>query len=581
MEKDTLTEETESKRLNKAGDERGTKRVNEHNFANNKELASAAGKKSSPAATQAITKSSAITEGRQKRITPETQKMIREELLARDKAGTPYIHNFIRSFLKEAKANPNSQPARMLASALFKDDLMSTLDSEMNAQMAKDSEFIQYRIRQTLYDKQQQVYDDVLSKTIEAICTRRAGKTELVARLLVREAVKPDFITPVGTAIPRHALYLNRTFDNAVGQLGKPVVDLLDKFGIKYSGSPGSGKIELENGSTISFGGYNNKGDIDKFRGFHYSLVALDEISHLRNPSVLFKETLEPALKDYGAEGRTIMTGTPPRTKANYAYQLWHNPNIKHYHWSFMDNPFIPNKDQVIEEVCKEHGVTIDAPFVQREYFGNMEAFDIDAMIFRGYKTIDKLPDTTWDRAYIGVDFGYEDEAAVVTCLSKGKQMYIIHSFSQAHLSISELSMKVIEALESLKSYRIAREPWIIADTNEKAAIYELYQTYKIKNCYCAYKYDKDVAIDQLAEWLRNDTIKVLEKSNDSLIKDFENSVWKRDEETDEITHEPDDEEYHGNAMYALLYASRQFDFDEIGATEAKTAKSILEGRDD
>ena len=86
----------------------------------------------------------------------------------------------------------------MLANTMFKEDVMTVLDAEMNKQINKDFEFTDYRIRKTLYPKQQEVYDDILSRTIECICTRRAGKTELVARMLVREAIRPPYQTPTG-----------------------------------------------------------------------------------------------------------------------------------------------------------------------------------------------------------------------------------------------------------------------------------------------------------------------------------------------------------------------------------------------
>lgn len=573
----------EEKKTNKAGDKRGTKDTNKQNFANDKEAASKAGKKgrAKKSVTAAITQAQGLTAGRNRRITPETQQYIREEMFLPDASGTPYIHQFIHNFLDTAKKDANSQAARILANTVFKEDMLATLDAEVNKQMAKDAEFTIYRIRQTLYDKQKEVFDDNLSRTIECICTRRAGKSELVARLLVAEALKPPYETPVGKPLERNAIYLNRSFDNAIGQMGKPVTTLLDSLDIKYSGSPGSGKITLDNGSSIWFGGYNNKGDIDKYRGFHFSLIALDEVSHLRNPSVLMKETLEPALKDYGYEGRTIMTGTPPRNKVNYAYQMWHNPNIKHYHWSFMDNPYIPNKEEIVADVCKEHGVDETAPFVQREYFGNMEAFDMDAMIFRGYKTIDRLPENTFDYAWVGVDWGYEDKAAVVSVVSKNKKAYIIRSWAESKKSISEICEVIKEHLNNLKSLNIARAPWVICDQNEKSAVYELYQTYKISNAYCAYKYDKDMAMEQLSEWCRNDTIFVVKDNNEAIISDMENALWKRDEETDAITHEIADDEYHMNAGFALLYASRQFDYECFGVTQPKSAKSILEGRDE
>ena len=565
----------EEKTLNKSGDKRGMKENNKQNFANNSSAASKAGKKGGPkkSVSSAITQAKGLTAGRNRRITPETQQYIRDEMFLPDASGVPFIHQFIHNFMVEAKTDPNSQAARILANTIFKEDMMATLDAELNRQMTKDTEFIAYRIRNTLYDKQQEVYDNRIDRTIQAICTRRAGKTELLARLMLRDAMTPQ----------HHVLYINRTFDNAVKQAGKPLTDLLEKLDIKYSGSPGGGQVTFENGSDITFGGFYNKGEIDKFRGFKYSLVLVDEIGHLRNPKMLVQEVLEPAMMDYGKEAQLIYTGTPPRIKKSFAYELWHNPNIKHYHWSFMDNPYIPSKEDVIEKVCKDHGMSVDAPFIQREYFGNMEAFDEDAMIFRGYKKIDCLPQTTFDYGWIGVDWGYEDKAAVVSVLAKGKQAYIIKSWSEAKKSISDICNVIKEHLNNLKeNYNIAHPVWVICDQNEKSAVYELYQTYKIQNAYCAYKYDKDLAIDQLAEWLRNDSMFVVNnKDNEAIIEDLDNMLWSRDEETDDILHEIADDEYHGNAAFALLYVSRQFDYDVMGMTPAKSAKSILEGRDD
>ena len=57
--------------------------------------------------------------------------------------------------------------------------------------------------------------------------------------------------------------------------------------------------------------------------------------------------------------------------------------------------------------------------------------------------------------------------------------------------------------------------------------------------------------------------------------------VWKRDEETDQIIHELDDDSYHGNAMFAVLYASRQFAYDVMGLiAENKPAKEITNAQE-
>lgn len=543
---------------------------NPNNFANNKALASAAGKKKNSNKaylTQAITKSPAITQGRHKRVTPEVQQDIRDKLLGIEKNGHSYITNFIDNFLDEAKKDPNSQAARMLAQSIFSSDMLSSLDESLNKQMAKDREFLIYRIRNTLYDKQMEMFDNETDQTIITICTRRAGKTELNARLLLKDVTKPG----------HHALYLNRTYDNAVRQLGKPLDDLLMKLDMPHRGQVSSGFIEFENGSDITLSGYNNKGDIDRYRGGKYSLIILDEISHLRSPKVLIEEVLEPAQIDFGKEAQMVFTGTPPRNKVNYARELWANPKIKHYHWSFMDNPFIPEKENVIQKICEKHGCTPDSAFIQREYFGNMDAIDEDSMVFRGYRTYNELPkNVSFDKAYVGVDFGFEDAAAVISGVVYNKMLYIVDQWSERRQPISVLCEEVKRQYENLKKMPLKQEPLVITDTNVKEGAYELQATYKIPNVFCAYKYDKDVAIEQLAEFMRTDKILIPNNPNGILYVEAENTLWKRDDETDEITHEIDDDALHPNALMALLYVSRQFAYEVLNIVDInKPAKEI------
>lgn len=525
--------------------------------------------KDKEAATQAITKSSAIKSG--KRVTPEVQEYIREELL-KPTGSSNYMKTFIKAFLKEAKEDPNSRCGQLLASAMFSDQLLTHLDEEANKQMAKDREFLIYRIRNTLYEKQQELFDNTIDQTIIAICTRRAGKTECNARLLLRDVIEPG----------HNALYLNRSFDNAVRQLGKPLDELLMKLDMPHRGQVSSGYIEFDNGSTITLSGYNNKGDIDRYRGGHYSLIILDEISHLRSPKVLIEEVLEPSQVDYGKEAQMVFTGTPPRNKVNYARELWNNPKIKHFHWSFMDNPFIPDKDTVIDRICEKHGCTKESAFIQREYFGNMDAIDEDSMVFRGYRTYNELPkNVSFEKAYVGVDFGFEDAAAVISGVAYNKTLYIVDQWSERHQPISVLCEEVKKQYENLKKMPLKQQPWVITDTNVKEGAYELQATYKIPNVFCAYKYDKDVAIEQLAEFMRTDKILIPNKEDGILYVEAENTLWKRDDETDEIIHEIDDEQMHPNALMALLYVSRQFAYEVLNIVDVnKPAKEITNAQE-
>ena len=555
-----------------------TKANTPNNFANNKALASANGKKKNSkksAVTQAITKSPAITQGRTKRITPEVQDIIRDKLLGTEKNGHSYITNFIDNFMNEAKKDPNSQAARLLASAIFDPKLLDTLDETLNKQMNRDYGFALYQIRKTLYDKQTEVFDNDTDKIILAICSRRSGKTELMGRLLVKRLLKPD----------QHVVYINRSFDAAVRQIQKPFDTALQAVGDSLKivqGSIGGGLVQFDNGSWLLIVGNNNAADVNKIRGEKVALVIIDEFGHMRHLKELVQEVLQPATIDY-ADSQMVFVGTPPRTKVSFAHELWNNGNVKRYHWTFMDNPFIPNKDQVIPQVCAMYGVTPDSMFIRREYFGDVNAYDDEAIYIKKYFKQEPPKDKLYHYAYVGIDWGYEDKAAVVGMVAdkNDKKMYIVKDWSEAKKGITEISSKVQEMVKYLKeNYKLDREPQVICDTNEKSAAQDLYTTYHIPNVTLAYKYDKNYALDQLSDWFAASTV-VLSDNAKATLEDADNMIWKRDEDTDEILHELDEDAYHGNAMMAVLYCSRQFAYDVMGLiTENKPAKEITNAKE-
>lgn len=503
------------------------------------------------------------------RLTPEVKAFIRDELTAPGKTGSNYIQNFIKNFLREAKDDPNSRCGMLLASSMFSQELLSKLDSEAEAAMAKDAEFSIYRLRNTLYDKQQLIFDNVHDKMIMCITGRRFGKTNLMARMLVRDILKPS----------HHALYINRSFDNAIAQMWRHVIDLLDMVGIKYDGSRGNGIITLSNGSDLTFSGANNTVDVDKFRGTKLSFVGIDEFGHLKGTRYLLNEVIQPATIDY-ADSQIVMIGTPPRTK-NYAYQLWHNPKIKKYSGTFQDNPYIPNRDKVLQEVADLHGCDITSSFIRREYLGDTEAFDDEALIFKGYKTYKEIPNRnrSWTHAYIGVDWGFEDQAYVVATLAdqRTKELYVVEEWHMSKQATSTICDEVKRQYNMLKEeFNISHMPMVICDTNDKSGTLELFNTYKIPNVCNAYKYDKDLAIEQMAEWLRTGNMSI--KEGMYLEEECNMTLWKRDPDTDKLLHTIDDEAYHPNGLFALLYVSRQYDFEIMGGKYSKTAREVIEG---
>lgn len=503
-----------------------------------------------------------------RRVQPEIDQAIQDKLFSRDTSGKTFITSFISKCIDEAKKDPNSRMGVYMADKIFgSGDLITRLDAEVNKAMARDTAFQQYQIRNTLYDKQQEVFDNSTDKFIIVINSRRSGKTEMMGRLLAKRVCKPD----------QHCVYINRSFDAAVRQIQKPLETALEAAGLHYKGTINGGKIEFDNGSWILIVGNNNAADVNKLRGEKIALCLCDECGHMRHLRELMNEIIGPATMDY-ADSQIIMVGTPPRTKNGFVQELWEKGKVRKYHWTFKDNPFIPNKDNVIQEACEMFGVSPDSNFIKREYYGDMYAYDTEAIYIKHYDKAEPDKDKLYSHAYVGVDWGYEDKAAVVGMLAdkNAKKLYIVKDWSEAKKGIVEISQRVQEMVEYLKNnYRLDREPQVICDTNEKSAAQDLYTTYHIPNVMLAYKYDLNYALDQLADWFTASTV-VVSPNAKATIEDADNMIWKRNEDTDQIIHELDDDSYHGNAMFAVLYASRQFAYDVMGLIEEnKPAKEI------
>lgn len=508
--------------------------------------------------------------------------LLREEILnylavsmfeSNTKDGLRWFEKFVHNYLNFAQLNPNSKPAQMLANSLFGSDVFQRIADHLDNAEKHDTSFKEYQIRSTLYDKQQAVFDNNVDDRILIINSRRSGKTELMGRLIVKGLLRDD----------AHVVYLNRTSSAAIRQIRGPLKTALEKIGLQcIKGSVENQEMHFENGGQLLVLGNNNAADIDKLRGERISMCIMDECGHQRNVKQLMREVIGPALKDYGSEARLYMVGTPPRTPHTYVEELWNNPAIKKYSWTFMDNPFIPERDTVIQKVCEEEGVEPDSAFIRREYLGDMNAFDEDAKLIKKYTfNKDAILPNTLDYAYVGVDFGFEDRAAVISIVASKKEQraWIVDSWSESHRGIVEISEEVRRQVENLKNnYNLARVPWVITDTNEKSATYDLYNTYKIPNVFTAYKYDKDYALDQLNEFFATGKFIIKNDPSNRVQEDIDSTIWERDKETDKILHTIDDDVWHPNALFAILYASRQFAVDVLGLVDNnKQAKNIAD----
>lgn len=484
---------------------------------------------------------------------------LKQDLLNGDSAKQkPYYQTFLNNYLKQALKDPNGRPATTIASMIFTPDILTALDASHEREMANDINFALYKLNEDYFQEQRDVLVEINhSKKILVCCSRRAGKSYFCAGAIVKSALKNP-----GSRI----IYINLTFKNAVKQIWDNVIKASEETGLQIDkSSKNDGEIEWVNGSSLRIKGNSNNAEADTLRGeSKVSLVVIDEAFHQKNMEYAINEVIMPFLADLGDKATILCTGTPPRIPHTYMEKLWSNDKTwRHYHWTAENNPHIPDFEKFIEEVCEAKGLTKDAPFIQREYYGVIGAYDTEAMVFKNYQTYTELPTSfTANRIAIGCDWGFSDYNSIITVAynTQSGEAYVIEEKKFNKATVSEIITEVKRSYEAAKNRFGIDDIQILCDTNEQSITYELYANQHLP-AYNAYKYDKASAIAQLSDWLRSGKIKV--NANDIYLKDeFERTLYKRDEDDDSILPEIDDDIFHPDAIMALLYASRSIAFD-------------------
>ena len=256
-----------------------------------------------------------------------------------------------------------------------------------------------------------------------AICgTRRSGKSRSFLRKMAAFA-----------ATTEHArvIYLNETLSECeniawIGNGRDGLLSLNEEFGL--GGVPNHSKHTLtfpDTGGIIRLVGADDLRQVNKLRGIAPHLVVLDEAQKAPHLGPLIQQALGPAMMDYG--GQIVMPGTPgvdlsglfydvTRDDGEPAKQGWsvHRLNV-------LSNPFFGDTpeerfERTVVKYCREHGLSLDDPTVQREWFARWVKTDA-----RFVYAVHQVPEHTlcYAPARVQAD-GQPDIAAALEDLPQG-----------------------------------------------------------------------------------------------------------------------------------------------------------------
>lgn len=453
-------------------------------------------------------------------------------------------------------------PTENFIDMLFTQGMIEKVDSILAGERNNERAFLRYQLRETLFDEQAEVYF-CKKKTQIVVCGRRAGKTHEMAADGVSVALSHD---------AGDVLYLGATHTSVYEIIRPVVVEYLKLLRVPYKELVSEHRIELASGVNIYFSGYHNISDIERLRGHKYRRVYIDEGSICRHLKYMAEEVLSPALADYN--GIIKIYGTPPRVKGTYFESLWNdavvNKQMARFNWDMSVNVHMPEYEKILEKIREEKGFKETDQVYLREYLGRMGVYDEDALVYRmtdvNYYTAESLAAWVKDQPpsdlyfVAGLDFGHTDADAFAVVLGSRKrsECFLVYEYKARGTGLGPLVDGIRAGLEYLKKTfpTIPQGCPIFADmgaggakhTDDLRAVYNLPTMPAIKQ-------NKDLGISMLQDDVKGGRLKV--KKGGPFDDEARFIVFKRDEATDALTREVDDDIYHGDMSDAVLYARR------------------------
>jgi hypothetical protein len=318
--------------------------------------------------------------------------------------------------------------------------LKKLLEREQTSRKADRHLELADQLEATLFDKQRAfIFDPAKEKA--AVCGRRAGKSRgTVTGMAVRGIRKP------GTTY----IYGGLTHKSAK-QVGFDTLLRLDKqFGLGCTFNRNDLSAEFPGGSKFYAVGLEDPRAAEAIRGTveKVEIIALDECaSYGQNFRYVNEEILEPMLMD--ADGEMWWIGSPGAACRGPFFDLTNpKPGAAHsdvpvYHWTALDNPYIPHAADWLERRRLKKGWSLDNPIYLREYMG-LWVKDEGSLVYRYDESRNwenELPPGDW--SYImGVDLGYDDPTAfvVVAYSPQSPILYVVDEFCRSKMLPSQVA---------------------------------------------------------------------------------------------------------------------------------------------
>ncbi len=384
-----------------------------------------------------------------------------------------------------------------------------------------------------------------------ACCSRRSGKTEGSAALLISRAQEVSGCV---------CLYITKTRINAKRIIWRTLKRIAIEQGLGANAKEAELCLELPNGSSIYLLGANHKDEIEKFRGLPIALVVLDEAQILTNLEELIDDVLVPALMDF--DGWVVLAGTPAPVQVGYFWECVGGKEAhgwEHHSWTVFENPWIQRKSgksahEHLSLELERKGVEVSNPSIQREWFAKW-VYDPNALVFQysselnDFESVPDINEGEWE-CVLGGDLGWDDADALAllrynTTLPK---LWLAEEYVLPKQTITQLGDRLRQLVDAHQPMHVVLD---CGGLGKKIA-QELTQRWGL-NIEAAQKERKFEHIELLNDAMRNGIFHA--KKDSQFAKDCMLVEW--DKEKSKPDRPKISERFHSDICDAVLYGYR------------------------
>lgn len=292
------------------------------------------------------------------------------------------------------------------------------------------------------------------NRFVAAQCSRRAGKSNgLALRFLAQMEKYPGAFFP----------YIALTRESARNIMWPVMQEQDEKYRIGCEFTEFNLCVTHPNGARLQLFGADTKNFIRRLKGIKTPGAAIDEAQDF-GPHIasLVDDVLTPTLTDY-ADSWLAITGTPGPIPRGYFYEITHEN--KHgfsvHKWTLLENPYLPNAAQFIDELKKKKNWDETNPTLLREW-RNQWVLDLDTLWIKWDEEKNdyvSLPPAKY--IYIlGVDIGLRDAdaLAVIAWSESSSTIYLVEEELNRGQDITQLSNSITRMMNKYDISKIVMD---------------------------------------------------------------------------------------------------------------------------